>query len=82
MGRLSEILLECLQTTKNSSFYRLNGVKPSDRCVYGSINGPDAFVTAKPLRLKLSLQILIGRSRLIARYAFKTHQNGASRIAI
>ena len=33
MGRLREILLECLQKTKNTSIYSPNSVKPSDRCV-------------------------------------------------
>ena len=46
MGRLSEFLLECLTKSKNSSFYRLNWAKPSDRCVSSSINGLDASVMA------------------------------------
>ena len=33
MGQLYEILLECLQKTKNTSIYRLIWAKPSDRCV-------------------------------------------------
>ena len=33
MGQLDEILLECLQKTKNTSFYSPNWAKPSDRCV-------------------------------------------------
>ena len=45
MGQLDEILLECLTITKNTSFYRLIWVKPSDWCVWISINGPDEFVT-------------------------------------
>ena len=46
MGRLSEIPQECFTKSKNTSFYRLNWAKPSDRCVSSSINGPYAFVTA------------------------------------
>ena len=46
MGRLSEIPQEYLKILKNTSFYRLNWAKLSDRCVSSSINGPDAFVTA------------------------------------
>ena len=33
MGQLDEILLECLQKTKNTSIYSPNWAKPSDRCV-------------------------------------------------
>ena len=33
MSQLDEILLECLQTTKNTSIYSPNWAKPSDRCV-------------------------------------------------
>ena len=45
MGRLSKIPQEYLTKSKNTSFYRLNWAKPSDRCVSSSISGPDAFVT-------------------------------------
>ena len=33
MGQLGEFLLECIQTTKNSSIHRVKWGKPSDRCV-------------------------------------------------
>ena len=46
MGGLSEIPREYLTISKNTSVYRLNWAKLSDRCVSSSINGPDAFVTA------------------------------------
>ena len=33
MGQLGEFLLECIQTTKNTSIYSPNWAKSSDRCV-------------------------------------------------
>ena len=83
MGWLSEILLECLTILTNTSFYRPNWAKPSDRCVSSLINGPDARVTVNRYDLISALWSLNGRSGFALRdLRYRTHQNGARRITI
>ena len=59
MGRLREIVQECLQKSKNTSFYRRTG---RNRPI-ALINGSDEMVHHEPLPLSPDRPIAIGRVR-------------------
>ena len=59
MGRLSEILQECLQKSKNTSFYRQFGRNRSITLT----NGSDETVHHEPLPLSPDRPIAIGHVR-------------------
>ena len=53
MGQLDEILLECLQKTKNTSFYRVFG----RNCPIVLIDGYDETVHCGPFQLSYNRRI-------------------------
>ena len=74
MGRLSEILQECLQKSKNTSFYKRIGHNHP----IALINGYDEMVYHAPLQLSRIRPIAIGRvrrSHVLRRY--KTRQTSS-----